>query len=501
MASSKKNKTSHAREETSEEPRQLSGGLIPRIFIGLLLAALGAVLLTLAFPPYNLWPFVFCGLVPILIAVHRVMPRRFAGLAMALGVGGFFWAYYEGMFIGTNAEFLKYLPYVFAFIFLLIGACQRVFHAHTRYWWFIIEGVFVWVGFEMIRGLLPFLGTGAFLANPLYEQFWLIQPVSIFGIYGMSFLVVFINYVLTLQAIALIDNKYNLDSNIVPVSRSAARRWIYGCMVIFLFWAGFSMSLLDIPKAKLRVAAIQPGHYVHELDINGETQKVFRDKIEFQEDLDQLIELTRTAGKKGARLIVWNEASLPFDPQDRGADLLRDLVKEIDAFLIIGYHAENNGGLDEVTILSPDGVFLGSSHQTVIGNIGTATANDLDFTGSIRDITRQESRIVAVSSQEWPDIMSKRFPHIVFRAVENRISIIKSDAHYASAIVDPFGRILQQSVSEDSQRKVLVADVPALVDNTTAMEWGDWLGWVCLAGMVIFIFLEIVTLLTVSRKT
>lgn len=52
-----------------------------RTFIGVVLAASSALLLTLAFPPYNLWPLIWIGFVPMLLAQYRLMPARLASLA------------------------------------------------------------------------------------------------------------------------------------------------------------------------------------------------------------------------------------------------------------------------------------------------------------------------------------------------------------------------------------------------------------------------------------
>src|SRR5512136_1047525 len=60
-----------------------------RLITGLLLAALSAGLLLLALPPYGIWPFALIGLAPMLFAQYRLLPRRLANLAPAIGIGGF----------------------------------------------------------------------------------------------------------------------------------------------------------------------------------------------------------------------------------------------------------------------------------------------------------------------------------------------------------------------------------------------------------------------------
>ena len=224
------------------------------------LAAGGAVLLVLAFPPYKIWPLIFCGMVPILVSVHRIMPRRLAGLAMGLGVGGFFWSFYRGVDSGTGTELLGYLPYVLGFIALLIGLRQRAFHSRSHYRWFIIEGTVTWVSFELIRGCLSPLGTSALLANSLYEQYWLIQPVSVFSIYGMSFIIILVNLVLAQMLIALMDGRWAPQEESAAVSRIGSQIWLYSTILLFLLWAGYSTvsyTHLDVYKRQIQIYAVK----------------------------------------------------------------------------------------------------------------------------------------------------------------------------------------------------------------------------------------------------
>lgn len=131
-----------------------------RAMLGLGLAALSAVLFTFAFPPYDLWPLIFVGLVPVIVAQHRVMPKRLAGLAYGLGIGGFFAGYFGAMFAG-GPWFMQALPLIIAIIAALSSARDRAFHARTGYRWFVLHGPTVWVGIELIRGVAPVLGTWA----------------------------------------------------------------------------------------------------------------------------------------------------------------------------------------------------------------------------------------------------------------------------------------------------------------------------------------------------
>jgi apolipoprotein N-acyltransferase len=54
-------------------------------------------LFILAFPPYDLWLLIWVGLVPMLVAQHRILPRCLSGLATGVSVGGFFWGYFSNI--------------------------------------------------------------------------------------------------------------------------------------------------------------------------------------------------------------------------------------------------------------------------------------------------------------------------------------------------------------------------------------------------------------------
>jgi len=481
-----------AREQDEEAASSGRGFLfvLLRVIGGIALAASGAALLALAFPPYGFWPLIFCGFVPILVAAHRVIPFRLAGIALGLGVGGFMWGYFYPMHLETGDPYLYFFPYAMGVIVFLIGTYQRAFHNRTNYRFFVLEGAIMWVGLEMARLLFSSLGTAGFLANSLYEQFWLIQPTSLVGVFGVSLLIILVNYVLAQRVISLLDDLGTSlhDGGVVNVFM--ARFWLYGLVVLLIFWIGYSLVLLESPTPALRAASIQPGKFVYEVEVEGETIEVTRDRVEFQEDLDTLKELTREAADENAKLIVWNEGALPFNPRHEGTDIFKDFAKEIGSHLIVTYQLPDEEA--EATILSPDGVFLGTSHQTLIGHLGTANSAQIDFTEPLREITREGSRIVTVSSRDAPSIARMRLSHNVYRALENSLSLVVADDQHVSAIIDPHGRIERKSLSSHPAREILIADIPPGSGDSLVVEWGDWVGMICLLGAAVFLVFDVI---------
>lgn len=466
-----------------------------RLILGLGLAILSAGLLTLAFPPYGLWPLIFVGLVPMIVAQHRVMPKRFASVAYGVGVGGFFAGYFGATF-DRAPWFMQALPFFVALLAGLVSVRDRAFHRRTSYQWFVLRGSVIWVGVEMIRGLVPVVGTWGVAAYALHSQPWLIQPVGIFSIYGLSLLILLVNHALGLGALALLDRAWRFSADTRMVAVPQAKRWLVAIGILLVAWGALSGALLRHPSDDLRVAAIQPAFIARS-----------------EKGVSELARLTREAADQGADLVVWNEGALSFDPQSSQAGDLRALAQETGTHLVIGYGVETAVGYrNEAVVLTPEGEFLGpfgkdhpvawsgetsvtrgpyDAHETTLGQLGMIICYDLDFTDTARRVVRAGAQLVAVPTLDWPAIASKHYTHLVFRAVENRVTAVKADVAFDSAIIGPYGRVAERTVTPHAEQKVVVADVPLGMGGTPIIQLGDWVGWASLAGLAVFAMLDL----------
>lgn len=476
---------------------------------GILLSVVSAILVTLSFPPYDLWPLIWIGFVPMLVAQFRVMPRRVSSLASAITIGGWLGGYLTPIFAGSGL-YITWLPLLIAGISYLADSGVRPFHERTGYKWFIPYGALNWVGFEMIRGFIPIMGTWGFVANTLYSQPWLIQPVSIFSIFGLGLLIMFVNYGVGLGALYLFDQRWTLDANIPLLAIPAVRNWILGALAALVAWTGLSLALFRTPTTPMvRAAAL---HY----DAG----------MPFWNSMDKFSELTRQAAQGGARIVVWPEMAIKGDPQVTGTDYFRQLAAETDAYLILGYVVQvtEQAWRNEATVLTPDGRFLGvygkdhpvtfagetsltrgtyPVYETPLGRIGTIICYDLDFTDTTRKITRNGAQLILVPSHDWPQIATKHYTHLVFRAIENRVSLVKADnSGNDSVIIDPYGRILATAITPGGDRngQVVLTDVPLGTGDSLSVRLGDWMGWIALVGMVFFIIYDPLTKARAKRN-
>ena len=484
-------------------PRKTLSAPLPRLAIGLTLSALSAELLLLSLPPYGVWPLALAGLIPAVIAQYRILPRRLSSLAPAVSIGGFIGVYVLALLPNLDGvAWLKALPAALIVLIYFTDMSTRDFNERTGYRWFVLEGAIVWVGIEMIRNLIPTLGTGGFIAYAYSYVPWLIQPTSVFGIFGLGLITMLLAYALALLALACFDcyvpaATWPREAGAAPVDLRQARRWLVGTGAVAVAWSGLSLALLagepDMPS--VRVAAVQPQPQAG------------------QSPLEQLAQQTRQAAAQGAQIVVWPEGILPYDPRVNHTAALQALAAETNTYLVFGYYLRAPGGLrNEATVLSPGGKFLGvygkdhpvvwagetsltrgtyPTYRTPLGTLGTIICYDLIFVDTVRKMAAGGAQLIGVPSNDWPELSNKEYTHLVFRAVENRVAMVKADTQYDSVIIDAYGRILASHVTAlgttaQPSRTTLIADVPLGAANALQIQLGDWIGWLCLAGLVLF---------------
>lgn len=489
-----------------KEPRFLIVSNSLRLVMGVLLSALSGVAFMLAFPPYEIWFLVFIGWVPLQIAQFRIIPKRVSSIASATALFVWFQGYLGPIFapLGT---FMIWLPLAIGLLSLLADARLREFHHNTRYRWFIPSGVLSWAGIEMIRLFIPIAGTWAFIAYPLYRQVWLIQPVSIFGIIGLGMLIIFINLSLAMLIISLMDQKWKFEEDESVVQIHSAKRWAVLCISVLAAWVGLSQVLYTRPpnKSTINAAAIQPW-----------SSAIINSNQDYIEQINklryQMIEQSLEASNMGAELIVWPEGSLTVDPQVDSSQIdFGSLAQETGTYMATGYVVIMEEGFrNEATVVDPHGKFLGvfgkdhpvifggetslsrgtyPVYDTSIGKLATIICYDLDYTDTTRKIVRQGAQIIAIPSNDWSSIADKHFSHVVFRAAENRVAMVKADGGYDSAIIDPKGNILSLASFPQGGEATLISELPLGDGKGTVTTFlGDWVGWISLAGMVFFAF-------------
>jgi apolipoprotein N-acyltransferase len=225
-------------------------------------------------------------------------------------------------------------------------------------------------------------------------------------------------------------------------------------------------------------------------------------RVRLQRDIAQ----TRQAADQGAKLAVWSEVGLPFDPTHQHTAELQALAAEKHIAIAIGYGYTDSQGRhhNEVRLLTPGGAFsdpYGKDHpgtfagdysdtqgtypvvHTAFGPVGTVICYDMDFTDTARKMTRNGARLIAASSSDVFAIADTHYAHLVFRAIENRVSTVKADKGYDSAVIDPWGRVVKVTTNPSGRtQRTVVADVPLGSGRSPFVSLGDYVGWLALVA-------------------
>jgi apolipoprotein N-acyltransferase len=475
-----------------------------RFWLAIGLSVLSGLFFYLAFPPINLWPLIFFAVTPYLIAQHRLLPRKWAALAPTIAIGLWLWPFLYRIFGIPDAPFyLKHMGLIVA-VFTYFTSSERKFHELTGFRWFILQGLAAWVGFEMIRSFIPILGTMGFAANPLAGQAWLIQPVSIFSIYGLNLLVSLVNFALAFAIIAWIDRRWNIEG-VEPIDNQSPRRWIWGTLAALVVWIGISLVIYNQTPENtetIRVAALH-------MDLDGPGHQV-DDSVQ-AERMQLLTQQMHDAAEEGAEVIYVPEMAFGFNPQEKYTAELRALTADTNAFLFFTYaYHDDTGWHNETVMLSPDGQFspvYGKQHafgepptvsagsllveETPYGRLGSIICMDGVFTDSARNTAKKAAQIMAIPTYNTTiGISEQNWTHFVFRAVENQVPVVNADRGYYSMITDTHGKILADVRTPDGSNDVVVADVTLASGTPLYATLGDWLGWVSLAGFVFFMVFQ-----------
>ncbi|MFN2113471.1 MAG: nitrilase-related carbon-nitrogen hydrolase [Anaerolineales bacterium] len=474
-----------------------------RTIIGIILSLASGACFYLAFPPLNIWPLIFIAVTLYLIAQHRLFPLKWSALAPTIALGIWLWPFLYRIFNIEGAPFwLLHMGLLIA-VFTFFTSTDRKFNEGTGFRWFVLQGLFAWVGFEMIRSFIPFLGTMGFVANPLAGQAWLVQPVSIFSIYGLNLVVILVNFALAQAAIVWIDRKWPSD-DVIPADPGQSRSWLIAAGVILMAWIGLSLIILNQQPDSantVRVAALQmdiadPGHQV---DDAGQEAR-----------LDLLGSLLQEAAEKGAKIAYVPEMAFGFDPQTRYTDRILDMVAQAGTYLYFTYAYHDDAGWhNETVLISPEGDFspiYGKQHAfgepptatagtypinpTPYGKLGSIICMDGVFTDSARKTVSRGAQLLGIPSYDTTvGISEQNWTHFVMRSVENQVPVINADRGFYSMITDSHGRIVADIRSNQGSSQVILADVvPAQRRSLYTQLGNDWLGYASLAGYIFFIF-------------
>lgn len=447
------------------------------------LPLLSGLLLALAFPRPDFSWLAWVGLVPLLTVMDRhpfrsgfVAGCAFFGLVL-------YWLNIVMTTYGRMHPLFSLVAYVLlvAYLALYFGVatwavCRFREQLGLSY---LLTLPVVWVVLEFLRSFLLSGFPWASLGYSQQGREVLLQAADLFGVHGLSFLLVFVN-VLVFQLGSALRQR-----SPVPISRIGGVVGILLLVGAHAYGAWRLSQPADDGAPALEVALIQ----------GNIDQSVKWDPANQQKTVDIYRELSREATAGGPPdLIVWPESATPFYFQEPSSlsTQVTEVARATGGHLLFGSPAYEAGlgsyrYLNSAFLLSPEGAVLGRSDKvhlvpfgeyvplgrflpfidklvSGIGDFSPGTVNPLPmgdaklgvlvcfeaiFPELARDYARSGSGLlVNITNDAWFGRSSAPYQHLAmtrFRAVENRLWVARAANTGISALIDPQGRIVAQS--------------------------------------------------------
>jgi apolipoprotein N-acyltransferase len=446
-----------------------------------LLSLLSGLLVALSFPDFNLELLAWIGFVPLFFVLKD--KPRFKSFILSYFCGTVFWSitvYWliHVTLLGTILLILYLSLYFGLFGFLVSTIKYRL----PTLGILLIPSL--WVFLEYCRSHLLTGFPWALLGYSQYLNLPIIQIADIAGVWLVSFLVMTIN-VAVYSAIA-----GSLKFPVIIKRLSLAVL----CLAIALFYGSFKLK--EISKAKTR-AALKVSVAQANIPQILKWQPQARDLI-----MKRYLEVSRMAAKENPDLMIWPEASIP---EVVGSDSLyyeiaSKFSKKNNLFLLLGAVTVRGGTYyNSAMLISPDGesdkaydklhlvpfgeyiplknIFRFLETVVPIGDIAAGkdyvVFNGPGLKGPIHSMQSRFSVLVCfedvfpelargfvrkgagflvnITNDAWykkTSAAAQHFQASVFRAVENRVFLVRCANTGISGFISPSGRII--SVVKDA---------------------------------------------------
>jgi len=467
--------------------------------------ALGTgILLFLSFPGVaGFWPLAWIALIPLLLAIKDVRPRTAARLGLLAGMVH----YYGNLPLWVSVPALFFLAlYMSGYLVLFCLVINRVWQRQEIA--VVWLGPLLWVGLDYIRSFLFSGFPWQDLAYSQYKALYLIQTADLAGHYGITFHIVLVNSVTALLIVLWNANRSTDQAGERIVTLRMRRAWLYAVLpALFLVvtvlgynvFRYYQLNEIVAEKPKMKIAIVQGSI---EQDLKWSPAM----RLNTIDIYTELSEQAKVQDENPPELFVWPETAMPFLFSDNPyfRRLVDTFITKHKTWLLTGapYYEEITAGKDDrekkyisynsAYLIGPDGstrARYDKQHLGKDGAIGVLICFESIFPELARDWTYKGANLlVNITNDGWYGRSSAPWQHLsmsVFRAVENRRSLIRSANTGISAFIDPLGRIIKDSPL--FQPFYLVADMPLLQTGTLFVSFGHYFGLLCLVACLPFV--------------
>jgi len=357
---------------------------------------------------------------------------------------------------------------------------------------------------EYINSLISPFATFGLIAYTQYDNLVLIQIVSLFGIWGLAFLITW--------SASIVNHawEHQLQWRMIKVPVM-----VYLCIMATVLTFG-GMRLLNQKSDQNIKAAVSTLSY----DFYPRFNKALKmgETPDLKENRETFDIFFNSISCTDINLAVWSEYALFVNESDVEkliahvsqkvksrkiyCTLPLGILKKINGkhrMMNIVYLFDPQGGIKTEYIKSYTAPWETSVNnkkeistvQTELGRLSLSICFDMDFPFLIRQAGKNNCDIMIVPSHDWRGIVPFHSHMAVFRAIENGFSLIRATGNGLSIITDPYGRITGTLDNDKSKSKLMVAEIQTKGVKTLYAEIGDILAWLCILFMGATLFYQL----------
>lgn len=500
----------------------------------------------LSFPGFDVGFFTWMALVPLLLFICGSGLKSSSTIAFLCGVvfftGVFRWILtFPGFTLLHQAILGVYVGVYFGLFALAFGFISRKWGMAPA----LFGAPFVWVSLEYTRSNMSFVSLPwGLLAHSQYQYPPVIQLASLTGVYGITFLIVMVNAAIAAMMLPLVCKSRKAETPYYERTSGTARAAIVGiaaASILFTLFYGHTTVSEPISGKGVRVSVVQ-----------GNIEQAKKWDPQYANFIMQTYaNLTQEASKDHPGLIVWPETATPraINKDPRLYAEVRQIARVSGTYLLLGSAQQQkfevkgsrqlkylnsaflippevqrakNQRYDKIRLL-PFGEYLPLKgtvpwSYVKVPNIGgyvpgkeftvfqvpdfrfsVAICWESIFPDLVRRFVKNGAQLmVNITNEAWFGKTAAPYQFLsmnVFRAVENRVYLVRCANTGVSCIIDPYGRLVDR-VKDEMDRDIFVRGVLSRTvipfdSKTLYTLYGDWFAWLCLLCSAGFLLIAI----------
>jgi apolipoprotein N-acyltransferase len=445
--------------------------------INLIFSFVSGLLPILAFPKFSLYPLAYVALVPLLISIKRSRSIFEASICGAVSgivffAGVLFWINTLSKWAGVWAVIAWITLAIFQSLFMAAFAGISKYVSSRSNKLDLILVPFIWTVIEWIRSLGPYGVTGGGLGYSQAGSLPILQLAGIAGVYGITFLVIFFNEAVAEDLVARKPRKIILAILI---------------LVVVIGFGQYRLHTFKVSGKAINVAVIQ-GNIPQDMKLE---YKFAFDIVSSQEALSKRALLSKPD------IVIWPETAVTtylFDVEPIHSKIVNMIAGGKACFLIGTPYRENDKIYNSVAAFARNGQLVGrydkqrlvpfgeylplrpitykllgedplyakdynSNPKPKVIDLGITKAGvaicfESTFPYLVRDQVKRGAKFILVATNDaWFFDSAALYQHIQaaqMRAVENHVYVVQAANTGISAIIDPLGRVVKRTKSEQT---------------------------------------------------